>query len=201
MSEKVEITTYVSDMIAVEKEILSPVKTQLEDPDVQSFAEVHLLLSRLRTVLEEHVDHLEHHLETLGGHPASGLKSAVSHVFGAAASAVQSVRKTKVSKSLRDDHTALSLVCVAYEMLYTSSLVTRNETTGKIALQHLEDLTSIVMEISEIIPGAVVKELLELDPTLDGDVLSEVNGNISNAWRNGAKEKEQTPLTEQYATT
>jgi len=201
MSEKVEITTYVSDMIAVEKEILSPVETQLADADIQSYPEAHTLLTKLQAVLKEHIDHLEHHLETLGGHPASGLKSAVSHVFGAAASAVQSVRKTKASKSLRDDYTAVSLACVAYEMLYTSSLVTRNETTGKIALQHLEDLTSIIMEISDIIPGAVVKELLELDPSLDGDVLNNVNSNISNAWHTSAREKAQPPAAEQYATT
>ncbi len=200
MADKVEITTYVSDMIAVEREIIAPVEKQLADADVQRYTEGHDLLTKLQTVLTEHITHLEHHLEALGGHPASALKNAVVGVFGAAASAVQSVRKTNVSKSLRDDHTALSLACVAYEMLYTSARVTHDEATAKIALHHLEDLTSITMELSEAIPGAVVMELLELDPSLDASILTDANENIANAWRAGAKEKEAQPAHEEFAT-
>ena len=200
MADKVEISTYISDMIAVEREIIGPVEKQLTDADMKRYSEGHTLLTNLQTVLTEHITHLEHHLVALGGHPVSPLKNAVAGVFGAAASAVQSVRKTNVSKSLRDDHTALSLACVAYEMLYTSARVTHDETTAKIALHHLEDLTTITMEISEAIPGAVVMELLELDPSLDGTVLTDANENIANAWKYGAKEKDESPAREQFAT-
>jgi hypothetical protein len=199
MSETIRMTTYVSDLIALEREVVSPVEKQISDTDVIAYPEVKDLLTRLQNTLYQQILDLEQHLLNLGGHPAVSLKSAVADVMGAATSAVQSVRKTKISKMLRDDHTSLSLVCVAYEMLYTSARITHSDVTAQLALGQLKALTPLIMDVGDLIPAAVSKELLALDPNIDLNVLPDVAENISRTWKEGARDRSKTPPVEEYS--
>ena len=199
MSETIKMTTYVSDLIALEREVVSPVEKQVKDSDVVTFPEVKDVLTRLQNTLYQQILDLEQHLLNLGGHPAVSFKSAVADVMGAASSAVQSVRKDKVSKMLRDDHTSLSLVCVAYEMLYTSARITHSDVTAQLALDQLKTLTLLIMEISDLIPSAVSKELLALDPSVDVSVVSDASENITRVWKEGARERAKTQPVEEYS--
>jgi len=199
MSETIQMTTYVSDLIALEREVVAPVSKHLADADVQAYPEIKDVLTRLQNTLYQQVLDLEQHLLNLGGHPAVSLKSAIADVMGAAASAVQSVRKPKVSKMLRDDHTSLSLVCVAYEMLYTTARATHSDVTAQIALTQLQTLTTIIMDISDLIPAAVVKELLELDPLADINVLPDAANVITKAWEDSVKDRHKAAPVEAYS--
>lgn len=199
MSETIQMTTYVSDMIALEREVVAPISKHLADADVQASPEVKNVLTRLQKTLYQQILDLEQHLLNLGGHPSVSLKSAIADVMGAATSAVQSVRKAKVSKMLRDDHTSLSLVCVAYEMLYTTARATHSDVTAQIALTQLQTLTPIIMDISDLIPAAVVKELLELDPLADVNVLPDAANILTKVWEDGAKDRHKAPLVEEYS--
>jgi len=200
MTEIVHIKTYVSDMIAAEREVVAHVEKQLGFEEVKNTPEVKDVLVKLQDVLYDHILVLEHHLRALGGHPSVSLKSAVADVYGAAAAALQSMLKTRVSKVLRDDHTALSLVCVEYEMLYLCARVTGSDATAQIAIKHLRDLTPYPMDLGELIPGTVVRELLDLDPTLDASVLDDARGNISSAWRTAAEARQKMPQAESQTT-
>jgi hypothetical protein len=182
LSETVNIRTYISDMIAVEQHILLPITKQLSEEKVQALPHVLSVLQKTERVLTKHIDVLKAHLEVLGGHPAASLKTAVADLLGAGASAVQDFRKTKVSKSLRDDQTALSLASVAYEMLYTTSLVSRSNETAKIAIDNLKDIVSIIMELTGVVSDVVSMELIELDPTLDGTVAEKAKDDIYGTW-------------------
>jgi hypothetical protein len=182
MADTVSIQTYISDMIAVEHEVIHPIEKQLELDDVKLLPDVETLLENIHRVLHRHIDTLEQHLESVGGHPASGLKAAVGDVLGNLGTTVQNIRSTKVSKSLRDDYTALSLTAVAYEMLYTSSLATRSESTAKIALEHLNDITGFITKLTGLLADVVTKELLDIDPTLDSSYVVEAKQQIRKAW-------------------
>jgi hypothetical protein len=199
MSETIQMTTYVSDMIALEREVVAPISKHLSDADVQAYPVVKDVLTRLQNTLYQQILDLEQHLLNLGGHPAVSLKSAIADVMGAATSAVQSVRKAKVSKILRDDHTSLSLVCVAYEMLYTTARATHSDVTAQLALTHLQTLTPIIMEISDLIPAAVVKELVELDPLADVNVLPDAANIIIKVWEDGVKDRHKAAPVEEYS--
>jgi hypothetical protein len=120
-------------------------------------------LNDIHVKLTSHVATLEQLLEANGGHPASGLKKGVGEFLGAAASTVQDIRPTKISKSLRDDYTALSLAAVGYEMLYTTALTTRSEDTASLAQSNLKDITGLLVKLTGVITDVVCMELLEID--------------------------------------
>jgi ferritin-like metal-binding protein YciE len=102
---------------------------------------------------------LEQCLEQLGGHEASLVKSTWSSLLGIGAAAIDSVRKTTVSKNLRDDYTALSLATISYTMLYTTTVGVGDTATADLAKRHLADYAQIVMTINQVIPEVVLGEL------------------------------------------
>ena len=60
------------------------------------------MISKIEATLDEHIEHLERHLKTIGGNTSSPVKSAVSAVAGVAAGLYDKVRDEQVSKMLRD---------------------------------------------------------------------------------------------------
>lgn len=155
-----EIRPYVADMAAVEKHILEALERQHKDDTFKDFPNALGLVDRLATLLKTHVESLETHLGGLpGGGVAATVKETVAGVLGGLAGVYDKVRKDKVSRALRDDYTALSLAAVSYTMLYSTGLGLHQGTTADIALRHLKELTPFVMELAQIIPQVVLKEL------------------------------------------
>jgi ferritin-like metal-binding protein YciE len=173
---------YVSDMLAVEKHIHDAVKRQRDSEKASKFPEAHSIFSRIEAQLDEHIEHLEQHLEMLGGNGASPIKEAVSAVTGAVAGVYDQVRDEKVSKMLRDDYTALSLASISYTMLHTTGLGLTDHQTADIALRHLKHWTPIVVDISEAIPLVVAQELAEDIPGVSANVGREAVENTQEAW-------------------
>ena len=116
-NERHSIQTYVSDMLALEQHIAQPLQRQLDIPDTAKYSAALAVISQIKTLTESHAIALEQCLEQLGGDEASPVKSAFSSLLGIGAAAIDSVRKTKISKNLRDDYTALSLATISYTML------------------------------------------------------------------------------------
>jgi len=159
--ERHVIATYVSDMLALERHIAQPVESQLKSGDHQDFSEAMKIIGRLTSVTQSHITALEGHLSAVGGHAGSPIKSAWSALLGGGAAAINQVRKTKVSKSLRDDYTALGLAAISYTMLNATALGLGDQATAALAKRHLDDITPIIIEISKAIPGVVLAELRE----------------------------------------
>jgi hypothetical protein len=103
-------------------------------------------------------------------------------VAGVVAGLYDKVRKHPISRLLRDDYTALSLAATAYSMLYTTGLAIRELPIANVALRHLQELTPLVMELSRILPAAVVKELAEDDSNIDQTILGLAQENTLKAW-------------------
>jgi ferritin-like metal-binding protein YciE len=153
------LQTYVSDMLALESHIDQPLKSQLGMQDADRYPEAKAAISQMFALCENHVTALTACLAELGGHEASGIKSAWSSLLGFGAAAIDSARKTKVSKSLRDDYTALNLAAISYTMLHATAVGLGNDTVAELAKRHLADYARCVMQVAQIIPTVVLAEL------------------------------------------
>lgn len=157
--ERHAIQTYVSDALALERHIAQPLQRQLDMDDSARFGTAAELIATMKSLTETHIAALETHLKALGGDGASPVKSAWSQLLGAGAAIVDSARKTKVSKNLRDDYTALALSTAGYTMLTATALGLGDGATAKLAKKHLDDYAHVVIEISRALPGVVLAEL------------------------------------------
>ena len=157
--ERHSIQTYVSDMLALERHIGQPLQRQVDMADTEHFANARTIVSQLKALNEAHVTALSQCLTRLGGHEGDPIKSGWSALLGVAAGAIDSVRKTKVSKALRDDYTALSLAAISYQMLQTTALGVGDQQTADLATRHLEDYAKCIMTISQDMHAIVLTEL------------------------------------------
>ncbi len=159
--EKHTIATYLSDLLALERHMAAPITTQTKSGEHQEYPEAAQIFARLKMLTDDHIARLEAQLKAVGGHPASGIKSAWSQLIGGGAAAINTARKTKVSKSLRDDYTALGLSSISYTMFHATALGLGDAASAALAKRHLDDITPIIVQISQIIPGVVLGELKE----------------------------------------
>jgi ferritin-like metal-binding protein YciE len=178
------IQTYVSDMLALEQHIAQPLQRQLDMADTTKYPEALRVVGQIKSLTDSHATALKQLLEQLGGHEASGIKSAFSSLLGVGAAAIDSVRKTKISKALRDDYTALNLASISYEMLYATAVGLGDTLTGDLAKRHLADYARLVMDIAQIMPEVVLEELQD-----DGEAVQAGSGDvirhqINEIWKN-----------------
>ena len=157
--ERHTVATYLSDMLALEQHISAPIDSQLGSEDHQEYAEATRIIQRIKSVTTSHITALEAQLKAAGGSSAHGVKSAWAQLLGGGAAALNNVRKTKVSKSLRDDYTALALASVSYTMLHATAAGLGDGSTAALAKRHLDDITPIIVDISKAIPTVVLQEL------------------------------------------
>ena len=180
------LRTYVSDMLSLEKHIGQPLDKQHKDDDMQKFPEALSLVARIKGINDAHIAALTSHLEALGGHAASPVKESVAAVAGLFAAAIDAARKTKVTKSLRDDSTALSLATVSYELLHATALSMRDRQTADLAKRFLKDYASCIIAISQSIPTVVVNELVIDGEDVDTTVDWKAKENVAQAWQSAS---------------
>jgi ferritin-like metal-binding protein YciE len=180
------INTYVSDMLALEKHIRKPLAHQVDDTDIQASATASRIVREALDTLDAQEAALESLLDNVGGHAGSPVKSTVASVLGDAAAAIGNVRKTEVSKYLRDDYAALCLATAGYTMLQTTARGLHDSTTAALAERHLADYATIIMKINAALPTAVLSELAAEGATVDPSVVDEANKASEDAWHQGA---------------
>jgi ferritin-like metal-binding protein YciE len=179
------INTYLSDMLALERHIEQPLKAQNDDDDVRKSAVAARVINSALDTVDAHIRELEVRLETVGGHSGAGLKSGVASALGAAAGAIGSVRKTEVSKYLRDDYSALCLASAGYTMLHATALGLGDAATAELAKRHLTNLADTIMRISKALPVVVLSELTQEGVQVDRSVTATAQQNLEEAWREG----------------
>ena len=167
VDERHSIPTYVSDMLALEHHIAQPLKRQLNMPEAAAYGDAANVIAAVHAANGTHITALEQCLAQLGGHEAAGIKSAWSTFLGASAAAIDTLRKTKISKSLRDDYTALNLATISYTMLHATAVGMNEPAVAELARTHLADYARLVMLIVQVIPGTVLQELRD-----DGEVVA-----------------------------
>ena len=181
-AEKGALKTYVNDMLALQKHILEAVEHQYADDRIKTDAMTYDLIGKIKSAITHHVSDLETEVARLGSGVMATAKAAVATTLGAFAGLYDKVRKDPVSRMLRDDYTALNMASFSYTQLHTTGLAFRDEPVAKLALQHLNDLTPLIMHLNEVVPHVVVKELQD-DGPIDANVAPTAVSNTQHAWK------------------
>jgi ferritin-like metal-binding protein YciE len=174
------VTKYLADMVGLEAHIYQAIDKQVKE--TKDEPDVNPKLVEIRNTLEGHVNTLRSHLESLGGKATSPVKEAGASLLGVAAGVIDKVRAEEVSKDFRDNYTALSLSNISYVMLITTALACGYPETAEIARRHLADNARFVMDIAEIIPYAVVRDLSDLT-NLNPNAIQEATQMYSSVWQ------------------
>ncbi|HLT48153.1 MAG TPA: hypothetical protein VK002_13045 [Rubricoccaceae bacterium] len=178
------INDYVTDMAAVEKHILEAVERQIGTPATKDFPEALAVLNDVRTTLARHVSALEGFNEdTRGGGLKETLKEAVTGTLGVAAGIYNKIRQEdQVSRMVRDTYTALGLATISYNMMYTTALGLKEDRLAQIALDHLKDLSPLVVDLSKTVCLVVAHELSQEDKLIDPAIGQEAVRRTHEAW-------------------
>jgi hypothetical protein len=173
---------YVSDMVSLDEHIHEAIKRQIEDDRLKQFPEAAKVVNTLHRTLDTHITGLKGQLKSLGGEASGPVKEAVSAIAGVAAGLYDKVRHDPVSKMLRDDYTALSLAAISYTMLHTTGLALQHQPIADLAQRYLKDITPIIIDISQVVPGVVVKDLEDNEALIDRAVGEEAVRKTQAAW-------------------
>jgi hypothetical protein len=173
---------YVNDMLATEQHIREALARQIEDERVKAEPKCAALIGRIHATLQAHVQTLEEQAAAYKSETGAAIKGAITQAAGVLAGLYDKVRKHPVSRMLRDDHVALTLAATAYSMLHTTGLALREVPLATISLRHLKEITPLVMELGELIPSVVVRELAEDEADLDSGAAELARENIAEAW-------------------
>jgi len=173
---------YVSDMVGVIRHVHEAIERQIADNNSNKFPEAQALLSELSTELNTQRNHLDGLATEVEAAHFSTAKEAVTAATGFLTGLYDHLRSHPISKDLRDDYVALTLCCVAYEMLHTTGLAVGNHSTADLALRHLQQLTPFVNRIGQMIPEVVVRELAERGVQVDNTAAEAAARNNHEAW-------------------
>lgn len=195
-NEQRNLATYVNDMLAVERHMRIAFDTQGADKSVIEYSDGAEIVKRLLALSDMHIDALVAQLNRLGAQETSPIKSALTQVEGALAGAVDKVRKTKVSRSLRDDCAALALCSIGYSELLATANGLHDSGIAELAKRHLSDYANALMKVSEYMPGIVMRELQASGVDIDSATVDASRHDISECWQQTSR-----PFHESAATT
>jgi hypothetical protein len=178
------LNDYVTDMAAVEKHIFEAVERQVKDADTKRYPEALAALTEVRDTLSRHIAALEaYNATTEGGSLKESLKEALTGALGVAAGLYDRIRdEDQVSRMIRDTYTALGLASISYHMLYTTALGLKEEPLANLALNHLKDLSPLVVSLSKTVCRVVARELNEEDKMIDAAIGEEAVRRTQEAW-------------------
>lgn len=183
------LTTYVTDMAAVETHISTAVQRQLELDATQRYPSAVSVLTRLKSTMELHVASLEAYNErTEDGGVKETAKELLGDALGVAAGIWNKIRSTDdVSRSIRDAYTATSLAAISYHMLYTTALGLKADELASLALRNLKDITPLIGEMSEVVCTVVASELATEGKVIDPTVAEDAIRATQEAWSMAAE--------------
>jgi len=159
-NEPKKLRTYTADLLALETHFLKAVRRQ-RDADALKDEKVIELFHELDKMLSGHVESLETQVDRLGGSVASDIKSKLASFAGSVAGLIDRARTDSVSKMLRDDYTALSMITIGYTMLHTHALAAEDHGLAEVTQNHLANCTGMITEISKVVPLTVASELID----------------------------------------
>jgi ferritin-like metal-binding protein YciE len=185
-NERHSLQTYVSDLLALEKHISQPLQGQLDSDDTAKYGQARNLIQQIQLQNDAHIATLQSALDQLGGHPASPVKSAWASLLGGAASAIGGSRKTKVTKWLRDDYTALSLAAISYTLLHATAVGLGDTKISSLALQGLSDYSRSIMLVNQVIPDVVLGELRDDGQQVATNAAETIRQQTNEIWKSQA---------------
>ncbi len=153
-----EIRAHVSDVIAADRAMLTPVLVQLRSADLHQFPDALRLLERLAHMLDLHIHELSEHLKRLGG-TASAAQTPETLALELMNAAAPSLNAQSLARSLRNYYTALSLADAGALMLETNARARNYSSTAAMATRHREEIAMVLAEIRDLLPAAIKEEI------------------------------------------
>lgn len=186
--EKKSLKKYTADIYALERHFMNAVKKQKSSDKVRDERAIELLHEIDKTV-SNHVQVLEKYVERSGSTTVADLKSRVASLTGSLSGLIEGARNDALSKMIRDDYTALSMIAIGYTMLHTHALADEDQELAGLAENHLTQCTPLITEVSKLAPMTVAHELID-----DHDRAEEIGrkalGNTQAAWKPEVVNKE-----------
>lgn len=176
------ITSYLTDMQALEEHLQKAFAGQLADTPNAPFGQV---ISRLNATSEQHTTALRDLVASRerGGQGLAGaMKKAASSVLGLGAAAIDLIRTEQVPKTLRDNYAAVSLATVGYLMLYTTAVTLHDSKVADLAHAHLANYARATMTLFHVIPESVVAFLESEGFPVREDVSAKVAEALEDVW-------------------
>jgi ferritin-like metal-binding protein YciE len=184
MTGNEEIRENLTDILGFEQQALERIERQARDERVRKFENAYEALEKIEAVLHSHIRELERHLSTLDGGFEARLKKAATSIAGSFAGIYDRLRTNgPVSKSLRDDYALLNLAVISYGMLNTAALAFAETQIASMAERHMNGLTPLIVELSDIIPFVFAGELAGKGRIEDGAVAQQAAAQYRQAWR------------------
>jgi hypothetical protein len=178
------LTGYLGDVLALENHLLKAVEQQLNDKQVIQHSSAREFLTELHAILQTHSTRAAAKVAALSGSLSANVKEAVTAATGFAAGLIGKIRPQTASKFLRDDYVVLSACAIEYEMLHASSLAVNDQMIAAMALENLEEITPLIVRLSDIMPAVLVDELVaQVGEVATGSVLI-ARENTRKAWSN-----------------
>jgi ferritin-like metal-binding protein YciE len=175
------LSTYVGDMLAVEKHLLEAFEKQLSlaegNPDALTVVRQLVDSTQSRVSALEALDKTNFGDDNKG--IANTVKTAVSGLLGVAAGIIDYVRPQSLSKALRDSYTATNLAVIGYVMLQTTGIALNDTATATLAEKHLQDTVKNAQAIANIMPSLVVKDLSDDVGAVESSAATDVTSNQS----------------------
>jgi len=176
------VQKYIGDQLALEKHMLEAAERQVKDTSVKDIQPASAILEKVHRTLNKQVKTLENFSSRKGGKISSAAKESVTSLTGILSALYSKVRSEKVSKILRDHYAALSFATCGYTMLHTTALAVNDQETADLAIEHLKQLTPLLVEVSETIPEVIVRELTNEGFSIDSSAGKTATSHTREAW-------------------
>jgi ferritin-like metal-binding protein YciE len=185
MNEKHQdnLKMYVNDVIGLERDIVNAIDGQLEDDRVTTHSELTAILKEISAGGKSRIELLKVISDEEGGSVGATIKEAAMSVTGVLAGIYGKLREHPLSRIVRDDRVAMNVAETSYGMLYTLALGVGHARAAGVALAGLNSAPPLVLKLTDVLPGIILKELAEDAPLSDPNAEGTVLDAIHKAWK------------------
>jgi hypothetical protein len=176
------LRSQLCEVAALEHYLIELLALQQVDSALHAQPEMLRFISRVLHVLHQQASRTVALLETIPGGPVEFTKTTV-----AMADRFQAYTRKPAARDviavLQEDYTLLNLVAMNYTMLHTTALALNDPSAAGLALNHLREITPLVLYASQLMPTLAFLALEERVPGLNRNIITAAVRNTQNAWR------------------
>jgi len=180
------VADWVGDVVALESHVEEAMDRQLKLESSNSALTA--AIQRFHDTVRSSKQRAVAYQEAYGTEAGNPVIKAGSNLLGKAAGMIDQMREDGVSKALRDDYAAYSLLAISYTMLHTTAMALKDGPTQAFAEQGLRTYAALIQDVSDLMPEAVVQDLKDNDdvPLQNITVAGECREAIQQIWKSTA---------------
>ena len=180
------ISDWLGDIVALEGHVEEAMDRQLKLKS--SSSEVTSAIQRYHDAVRDSKKRAEQYQEQYGTTPGNPIIKVGTNLLGKAAGVIDMIRADSVSKALRDDYTAYNLLAISYTMLHTTSMALKDDATKAFAEEGLRTYAALVQDINNVLPAAVVADLMqgEGQDVIDANIVVQCRKAVDRIWKSAA---------------